>query len=341
MLAVVATTLAPVGARAQTGGSGPTDPIDYIRSSLEEFPIVVMTEGSHATLAPHLFLRRVVSDLGVLAVADVIMVEFAAGQQQAVLDAYIRGEEVPFDALSRVWRDTGQSPNGPWDSPIYQELLAVIREANLSLPPDQRVRVLAGDPPIDWEGIETREEFQAARLPRDQYAADLAIEQAFGQDKKVLIIFGGAHVPKVAVGPGDGRNPMTYRILSRHPDAVRAIGFLNPENLGIEDRVHELTEGAVYSTASHWVGAMDGGLFFPGLFSPVLNPATGEREMQPVKPFGGHPIRELFDALVYIGSSAEWEFVPPSFDPQRDQVYLDELNRRSMLRFGRPYGSGQ
>jgi len=32
-------------------------------------------------------------------------------------------------------------------------------------------------------------------------------------------------------GPNDGRNSLTHRILSRHPDAVRAIGFFDPENL--------------------------------------------------------------------------------------------------------------
>jgi hypothetical protein len=339
-LVVVSTVVAAVGAGNPTPTSDPGDPIDYIRRALEEFPIVCLTEGGHQARAPHEFLRRVVGNETILAAVDVVIVEFASAQHQPVLDAYIQGENVPFAKLSRVWRDTGQSPRAPWDSPLYHQLLEVIRNGNRDLPPAARVRVIAGDPPIDWEQIKTRQDFEASRIHRDPYVAKVAMEQAFQLGKKVLIIFGGAHLPKVPLAPEDPRNSLTYRILSQHGDAVCAIGFLNPENLGLEDRIDEFAQGTVYSTDRHWVGEINAELFFPEIYSLVVDANTGEQSWQKVPLYSGYLVRDLFDALVYIGPSSAWGVVPASFDPQRDEAYLAELNRRSLIRFGRPMRPG-
>jgi hypothetical protein len=289
------------------------DPVDYIRRSLQTYPIVCLGEGGHQAREPHQFIKGVLGHETILRTVDVIIVEFGAAKHQAVLDAYIRGEDVPFSKLSRVWRDTGQSPRAPWDSPLYHDLLEAIRKGNLTLPPKERVRVIAGDPPIDWEKILTREDYNQSRIPRDPYVASLAMEQAFDFGKRVLVIFGGAHLPKVPVGAEDDlRNSLTYHILQRHPGTVRVIEFVNPENLAIMDRATGLTKDRLYVTANHWLGL-----------------------------YSGHLVRDLFDALVYIGPSSDWGREKSSLDPERDREYLIELNRRSLLRFGRPLAPRQ
>jgi hypothetical protein len=334
---LITTMVVPAGSEK---AAGPTNPIDYIKLALQESPIVCLSEGGHQAKEPHLLLRRILSDKDILTTLDVIIVEFASAQHQAVLDAYVRGEDVAFTELARVWRDTGQSPRAPWDSPLYHELLDVVRNGNRGLPPEKKVRVIAGDPAIDWEKIKTREDYQAARLPRDPYVAALAMEQAFRLGKRVLIIFGDAHLPRVPIAPGDPRNSLTYRILSQHPDAVTAIGFLIPENLDIEDRLVEAVPGMVYPTDRHWVGEINASLYFPELYSRVTDAKTGRQSGAKVQLYSEYSVRDLFDALVYIGPSNQWEHVPGSFDPKRDEAYLDELNRRSLIRFGRPMGHG-
>jgi hypothetical protein len=322
-------------------GGRPEDAIDYIRRSVEEFPIVALAEGGHSALEAHEFLRRVLSDRTIVSTVDVIIVEFATALHQAALDAYISGEDVPFEELSKVWRDTSVSPVDPWNSPLYQELLKVIREANSALSPAQQVRILAGDPPIDWTTIDTREDFRRASRPRDTYVADVAIEQAFDLGKKVLIVFGGAHLPRVPVGAEDDpRNSLTYRILSRHPNGVKAVGFLNPENLGVVDRMDELVAESVYDTQEHWLGELGAEGFFPHVFSRVTDPETGEVSWQELPLYHEYRVRDLFDGLVYIGPPSEWTVVPAVFEEERDEAYLAELDRRSRLRFGRPFDSG-
>lgn len=316
------------------------DPIDYIRRSLQEYPIVCLAEGGHQAKEPHQFLQRLLGDKAIQKTVDVVIVEFAATKHQSVLDAYIGGEDVPFSELSRVWRDTGQSPHAPWDSPLYYDLLKVIREGNLALSPGERVRVVAGDPPIDWTKIRTGEDYRKSRIPRDPFVASLAIEQAFHLGKKVLIIFGGAHLPRVPVGPEDDlRNSLTYYVLKEHPDAVRVISFLDPENLEIDSRIDELSENHIYETAGHWTGNINAELVFPEIYSLVTDEKTGRQSWQSIPLYSGYLVKDLFDALLYIGPSRDWSYVPGSFDQKRDQEYLNELNRRSLLRFGRPLNS--
>ena len=330
-----------VESKGIAGIDNPADPVEYINLSLQAYPIVCLAEGGHQANEPHQFLRRLLSDDTILRTVDVIIVEFASATHQAVLDAYVRGEDVPFATLSNVWRDTGQSPTEPWNSPLYHQLLEVIRNGNRGLPPGKKVRVIAGDPAIDWGSIESREDYAAARIHRDPYVAELAIEQAFHLDKTVLIIFGGLHLPRVPIAPEDGRNSLTYRILSRYPDTVAAISFLSPEDLGVEDRMDEFERGKVYSTDRHWVGEIGAGSMFPGTYSLVTDPDTGAQNWEEVPLYTEYVVRDLFDALIYLGPTSEWEYVPASFDRERDKDYLKELNRRSLLRFGRPLKSGR
>jgi len=318
------------------GGDGLSDPVEYLQTALQRYPIVCLAEGGHGAREPHQFLRRVLGDEKILRAVDVVIVEFATGEHQDVLDAYIRGEDIPFATLSKVWRDTGQSPVEPWNSPLYHQLLDVIRNGNRDLPPDKKVRVVAGDPPIYWEKIRTREDYRAARIHRDPYVTGLAIEQAFSLGKRVLIIFGGAHLPRVPIAPEDPRNSLTYRVLSQYPDAVLAMNFLSPEDLGIESRIDELVRDKVYSTDRHWIGEISAEHMFPQTYSLVTDPNTGAQSWQDIPLYTEYLVRDLFDALIYIGPSSAWTYERASFDREGDREYLRELNRRSLLRFGRP-----
>lgn len=107
-----------------------------------------------------------------------IVVEFASTTEQAVLDRYIRGENVPRAQLERVWKTTTQPI---WDSPIYAVFFEAVREVNAKLPPGARIRVLGGDPgPGD---------------KRSREAAAFAVlkENVLQKREKALMIYGAAH----------------------------------------------------------------------------------------------------------------------------------------------------
>src|SRR5438270_12988714 len=78
---------------------------------------------------------------------NTLVLECGNSRYQQVLDRYINGGDVPADQISRVWRDTTKVIS--WESPIYANLIASVREVNRGLPPERRIRVLAADSHID------------------------------------------------------------------------------------------------------------------------------------------------------------------------------------------------
>ena len=110
-----------------------------------------------------------------------IVVEFGSTTEQATLDRYIRGENVSPAQLAQVWKTTTQAANGVWDSPVYAEFFAAVRDVNSRLPADARIRVFGGDPgPGDNRSRETA-------------AVSVLKEQVLQKHGKALVIYGAAH----------------------------------------------------------------------------------------------------------------------------------------------------
>lgn len=118
-----------------------------------------------------------------------IVVEFGSTTEQSTLDRYIRGENVSRTQLEQVWKTTTQAANGVWDSPVYAEFLAAVRDVNSKLPADTRIRVFGGDPgPGDNRSRETA-------------AVSVLKEQVLQKHGKALVIYGAAHFYRTL--PGD------------------------------------------------------------------------------------------------------------------------------------------
>src|SRR5436190_15003770 len=110
-----------------------------------------------------------------------IVVEFGSTTEQSTLDRYIRGENVSRAQLEQVWKTTTQAGNGVWDSPVYADFFASVRDVNSKLPADARVRVFGGDPgPRDNRSRETA-------------AVSVLKEQVLQKHGKGLVIYGAAH----------------------------------------------------------------------------------------------------------------------------------------------------
>jgi hypothetical protein len=110
-----------------------------------------------------------------------IVVEFGSTTEQATLDRYARGENVSRAQLEQVWKTTTQAANGVWDSPVYPDFFAAVREVNSKLPADAQIRVFGGDPgPWDSRSRETA-------------AVSVLKEQVLQKHGKALVIYGAAH----------------------------------------------------------------------------------------------------------------------------------------------------
>jgi hypothetical protein len=119
-----------------------------------------------------------------------IVVEFANSLHQAILDRYTDGQDVPPAELAEVWQDTTQV--AAWDSPVYAEFFAAVREVNLKLPPLRRLRVIAGDPPIEWDRVKTRQDIEPF-LERRRFPVSVD-HVAVPVGQKALVIYGNGRL---------------------------------------------------------------------------------------------------------------------------------------------------
>lgn len=63
-----------------------------------------------------------------------------------------QGEDVPLSALRQVW-ENHTVPGALVPSTTIPEVYRTVREINSSLPRERQLRVLLGDPPIDWDAV--------------------------------------------------------------------------------------------------------------------------------------------------------------------------------------------
>src|SRR5262245_7418924 len=125
----------------------------------------------------------------------VIVVESANPVHQALLDRFILdGAEMSRQELAAVWRDAIGAE--VWESPIYEEVLRAVREVNLGLPREQRVRVLGGDSPIDWSKI-TKPEQLVPLLNRGGDIRTIIAREVLDAHLKGLAIYGARHCDKI------------------------------------------------------------------------------------------------------------------------------------------------
>lgn len=169
----------------------PVDPIAAILDAFRSYPLVGMGEP-HGNEQAHAFRLSLIRDPGFPRIVNDIVVESGNARYQDRMDRFVRGEDVPDDALREVWQNTTVS-NTVWDSPIYEEFFRAVRAVNGRLQRERQIRVLLGDPPIDWETVHNREELIKWLSDRDRYAADLVRREVLAKQRRALIIYGDGH----------------------------------------------------------------------------------------------------------------------------------------------------
>ena len=285
--------------------SGSVDAIKAIVSALHKHPVVLIGED-HWLLQAGDFYIALVRDPGFQEAAQDIVVEFASRSDQALLDRYIGGEDVPFNEVEHIWRDTTKVAS--WESPIYANWLAAIREVNKSLPSSRKIRVLAGDTPIDWNRIHVNSEWAALGDNNVSFAEVIASE-VIAKRHHALVVLGAGHVKREST-KGKGAST-TALIDSRFPGSTFVVlldywGLVTPETQKKIDS-QDQTPPAFYALKDTSLGA--------------------------VSDRNGVALAKEADALLYLGPPARFTMAfpaPGSLEPD----YLEEVDRRSMIEWG-------
>ena len=84
-----------------------------------------------------------------------------------------------------------------WDRPIYEDFFRAVRAANASLPVDHKLRVLLGDPAIDWDAVHSRDDLMKWLDMRDRHAAEVIQREVLAKGRRALIVYGNGHLPRI------------------------------------------------------------------------------------------------------------------------------------------------
>jgi len=244
---------------SEVPNSSPQDAVEAILDLFETYSIVALGEGPHTNLPGATMRLDLLRHPRFLDTVDDIVVEWGSISGQEVMDRYVNGLPVSREELESVWRNSTQSII--WEVPIYEEFFAAVRERNLAHPPEKRVRILFGDPALDWssfmEGItwddresvwtesainltgakdyeDFRERFGDV-VTRDLNAHDVIVREVLAANRKALLIYGDMHFAREQLNFNFNTHSefggSLYELLERsHPGQTFSITSYLPSN---------------------------------------------------------------------------------------------------------------
>lgn len=322
------------------GPAVPIDPIAAIVEAFETHDIVALAEGSHANEQGHAFRLSLIRDPRFTAIVDDIVVEFGAARYQDVMDRFVRGEDVPNASLRRAWQNTTQ-PHAGWDVPIYEEFFRAVRDVNASLAPGRQLRVLLGDPPIEWESVNGVDDLWIWG-DRDGYPVDLIKQEVLAKQRRALVVYGDGHLLRKEErfnyqDTEESRGVVMF--LEQSTDARVFSVFTTNARQDLRTRQPDI---ASWSTPSLTLlrgtklGAADWEFFsnfdWPGRSRYVIR--NGEFVDIPRSQWRLLPMEDQFDALLYLGqpSAITFSTLPPTVCDDSDYMEM-RLGRIALTAF--------
>jgi hypothetical protein len=323
----------------------PVDAEGTILAAFDKYEVVGIS-AAHGNKDLDDFLLHLIRNPVFPGKVSVVAVECGNSLYQPTLDRYIAGADVPLSEVRQVWRNTTQPMCGV--SAFYEELFPLVRKINQTLPPEKKLRVLACDPPIDWNNIKTPRDFGRGQyLMRDPSIASVMEKEVLSKHRKALMLFGTAHLfhaESTAVGLYEKNYPGVTLVIADH------VGFANWTPLEKYNNEFEVRMASwpvpslvkdlkgtwladlldnTYSSGNVTFGMADGGKLPAGPVKP-----KGTFAAVPVE--AETPFSEMVDAYLYLGPRDLLLNEPTPAEIFLDKDYMTELQRRATIMGGGP-----
>ena len=314
----------------------PFEPIAAIFVAFERHEIVAIGDP-HGNEQAHEFWLSLIRDPRFAAAFDDIAVEWGNALYQDLIDRFINGDDVSEAELRQVWWNTTHPGQG-YDRPITEAFFRAVREVNASLPPDRRLRVLLGDPPIDWDAVESREDHQKWLELRDTHAAALIRREVIEKGRRALVVYGIMHLqrrnlfsnyelvedPNVHTLVQQLEREGDARVFTVWPAAGVDLPELQPDVASWRAPSLALVRGTV-------LGAADFTAFYPAEVPRRVTIRDGRIVPIPREQWRSLSAEEQFDAVLYLGppSGMTRSLLSPALC--RDPAYMDMRRERLSL----------
>jgi hypothetical protein len=327
LLAVLAACAVRVSAQTKPTGAEPVPQpaIPAILAAFDKYEVVGMTEA-HGEKDEDDFILSLIRNPEFPEKVNDIAVECGNSLYQPLLDRYIAGEDVPFTDAQKVWRDTTQ-PMCSF-SGFFEEFFPLVRAINQKLPPDKRLRVLAGDPPIDWNNVKGLAD---AEKDRDGNIASVMEKEVLSKHRKALMLFGESHLFH---GGGVGQIGFENAVAiyeKEYPGRTFIIGSLELFDLKANGSAAKPFEKWPYPSLTQVTGTWLGAVDITHFYLPVLVPDKDCNVLVVYPASEQKPISELVDALLYLGPGDLSLAEPMPADILVDAPFMAEMFRRETL----------
>jgi hypothetical protein len=298
----------------------PEPAIPAILAAFDKYEVVGMPEGHGMEDEDHFILSLVRNPAFSEKVND-IEVECGNSLYQPILDRYIAGENVPFAEVRKVWRNTTQTTCGTWA--FFEQFFPLVRAINQKVRGERRLRVLAGDPPIDWDQIKGPDD--AGKFgDRDVTIASVMEKEVLSKHRKALMLFGTFHL-------FHGVRSAVSIYEKDYPDVTFVISDLGI--FGADSPTLSSSPFAAWPVPSlaraksTWLGGLDLAHFLP---APTM--IDKDCKVHTAFPKGlQRPMEDYVNAFLYLGPEGLRLKEKMPGDVALDADYMKELERRDGL----------
>ena len=271
---------------------------------------IVMLGEIHWNKQEYEWLQSLVANPEFADRVDDIVMEFGHSLYQKSVDRYIAGEAVPIEKVQRAWRNViGLGP----PPPIYGELYKAVREMNLRRRGKHQMRVLCGDPYINWDQVKKQDDLGPFLGHRDQWYAQVVKDEVLAKHHRAFLIAGSAHFLRKQgngyIEPELRRSGAKTFVILAGTNAVKGYDDL-------DHRFDSWVAPAIALLNGNWVGEL--------LALPVISGGTQEID-------SSLKLKDAADALLYLGPRDTLIAVQASRKEVDGTPYGKELLRRMTI----------
>jgi hypothetical protein len=317
----------------------PIDPITGILEAFKSHNIVALDDGGHGCEQAYALRVSLIRDPRFAELVNDIMVESGNSLYQRMMDRFVAGEDIPEKELRQAWQNTTQ-PHDVWDRPVFEGFYREVRDLNASLPKDRQIRVLLGDPPVDWSEIHNADEYEACSVMADRNTCpvDIIQREVLAKQRRALVLYGGMHFLR--------KNP--YPPLKEQQDAERRFNPLATSIVSLLEsrgtKVYSVWTmvlidlSTLHPDVNSWevpslvpihdtpLGVMSFRSYYP---HAIFRMRDGVKEEIYVDPIRSPVMQEQFDAILYFGPPSEltWSEISPALasDPEYIKMRSERL----------------
>lgn len=270
----------------------PQPAVSAILSAFDKYEVVAMPQG-HGMQDLNDFILSLIRNPAFSEKVNDIEVEFGNSLYQPMLDRYIAGENVPFTEVQKVWRKMGQPASGA--SGFVEQFFPLVRALNQKLPPDKRLRVLAGDPAVDWDQVKSIDDLMRKHFDREASIASVLEKEVLSKHRKALMLFGSFHLmhgTRSAVSLYEKDYPNLTFVVSE-------LGIFDTDLPSLSrSRLATWPIPSLALAKGTWLGALDLGNFIP---PPIRIDETDCKVHNEFPKALQKPMEDLVDAFLYLG----------------------------------------